>query len=119
MNHSCDSSAWMDDEATLVARRDIELKKKSPWTMHCLQRNQIGCWILVVVVVRHIVAVSLRAMTETGRCTGKISKSFFPLSIADRETDERQYSWQLINTMQSSLAVGTTGSLLRLSGAGR
>jgi uncharacterized protein len=24
MNHSCDSSAWMDDEATLVARRDIE-----------------------------------------------------------------------------------------------
>jgi SET domain-containing protein len=24
MNHSCDSSTWMDDEATLVARRDIE-----------------------------------------------------------------------------------------------
>ena len=24
MNHSCDSSAWMDDEVTLVARRDIE-----------------------------------------------------------------------------------------------
>jgi hypothetical protein len=24
MNHSCDSSAWMADEATLVARRDIE-----------------------------------------------------------------------------------------------
>lgn len=23
MNHSCDSNAWMDDEATLVARRDI------------------------------------------------------------------------------------------------
>jgi hypothetical protein len=24
MNHSCDSSAWMADEVTLVARRDIE-----------------------------------------------------------------------------------------------
>ena len=24
MNHSCDSSTWMDDESTLVARRDIE-----------------------------------------------------------------------------------------------
>jgi SET domain-containing protein len=24
MNHSCDSSTWMGDEATLVARRDIE-----------------------------------------------------------------------------------------------
>ena len=24
MNHSCDSNAWMDDEVTLVARRDIE-----------------------------------------------------------------------------------------------
>lgn len=24
MNHSCDSSAWMADEATLIARRDIE-----------------------------------------------------------------------------------------------
>jgi hypothetical protein len=24
MNHSCDSSAWMADEATLAARRDIE-----------------------------------------------------------------------------------------------
>jgi len=24
MNHSCDSSAWMGDDATLVARRDIE-----------------------------------------------------------------------------------------------
>jgi len=24
MNHSCDSSTWMDDEVTLVARRDIE-----------------------------------------------------------------------------------------------
>ena len=24
MNHSCDSSVWMDDEVTLVARRDIE-----------------------------------------------------------------------------------------------
>lgn len=24
MNHSCDSSTWMDDEATLVARRDVE-----------------------------------------------------------------------------------------------
>ena len=24
MNHSCDSSAWMEDEVTLVARRDIE-----------------------------------------------------------------------------------------------
>jgi hypothetical protein len=24
MNHSCDSSSWMDGEATLVARRDIE-----------------------------------------------------------------------------------------------
>ena len=24
MNHSCDSSAWMADEATLVARRDIQ-----------------------------------------------------------------------------------------------
>jgi uncharacterized protein len=24
MNHSCDSSAWMDDEVTLVARRNIE-----------------------------------------------------------------------------------------------
>lgn len=24
MNHSCDSSSWMDDEVTLVARRDIE-----------------------------------------------------------------------------------------------
>lgn len=24
MNHSCDSSVWMEDEATLVARRDIE-----------------------------------------------------------------------------------------------
>lgn len=24
MNHSCDSNAWMADEATLVARRDIE-----------------------------------------------------------------------------------------------
>ena len=24
MNHSCDSSSWMDDDATLVARRDIE-----------------------------------------------------------------------------------------------
>jgi uncharacterized protein len=24
MNHSCDSSAWMEDDATLVARRDIE-----------------------------------------------------------------------------------------------
>ncbi len=24
MNHSCDASAWMGDEATLVARRDIE-----------------------------------------------------------------------------------------------
>lgn len=24
MNHSCDSNAWMNDEVTLVARRDIE-----------------------------------------------------------------------------------------------
>lgn len=24
LNHSCDSSAWMEDEVTLVARRDIE-----------------------------------------------------------------------------------------------
>jgi hypothetical protein len=24
MNHSCDSNVWMDDEVTLVARRDIE-----------------------------------------------------------------------------------------------
>jgi hypothetical protein len=24
MNHSCDSSAWMEDEVTLVARRDID-----------------------------------------------------------------------------------------------
>ncbi len=24
MNHSCDSNTWMDDEVTLVARRDIE-----------------------------------------------------------------------------------------------
>ena len=24
MNHSCDSSTWMDDDVTLVARRDIE-----------------------------------------------------------------------------------------------
>ena len=24
MNHSCDSSTWMEDDATLVARRDIE-----------------------------------------------------------------------------------------------
>ena len=24
MNHSCDSSAWMEDDATLVARRDID-----------------------------------------------------------------------------------------------
>src|SRR5690242_18641592 len=24
MNHSCDSSTWMEDEATLVARRDIQ-----------------------------------------------------------------------------------------------
>jgi uncharacterized protein len=24
MNHSCDSSAWMEDEATLAARRDVE-----------------------------------------------------------------------------------------------
>jgi hypothetical protein len=29
MNHSCDSSTWMADEATLVARRDLELGEEA------------------------------------------------------------------------------------------
>ena len=28
MNHSCDSSVWMDDDVTLVARRDIEAEEE-------------------------------------------------------------------------------------------
>jgi uncharacterized protein len=28
MNHSCDSSTWMEDEVTLVARRDIEPREE-------------------------------------------------------------------------------------------
>ena len=31
MNHSCDSNTWMEDEATLVARRDIESGEEA----HC------------------------------------------------------------------------------------
>src|SRR5688572_5188111 len=58
--------------------------------MHCLQRNQIGCWMLVVVVVRLIVAGSLREMIGCGKTfRNDIRVIFLPLSIAELKNYEK------------------------------
>ena len=66
MNHSCDSSAWMDDVATLVAPPGYaEEEVTVDYALFTTQSN----WMLDTkrVVVHHSVAVSLRAMTEMRR----------------------------------------------------
>ena len=77
MNHSCDSSAWMDDEATLVARRDIEAEEEVTvdYALFTTQSN----WMLDT-RCRCGSPHCRRIITGDDwmrRCTGQISKSFF------------------------------------------
>ena len=47
MNHSCDSSSWMGDEVTLVARRDIESGEEVTVVFHCDFHADICAYFVV------------------------------------------------------------------------